>query len=108
MTDVASKQQRTALFLSTIITRTWRHTELKETDKPYVKPVLCQRTFSSDFVQFFTQLNCTGELGVYGALMNQTSCLQLHSHNWIWRQKAFRSFGTKGTKPAKRTNISNE
>jgi hypothetical protein len=28
MTDVASKQQTTALFLSTIITRTRRHTEL--------------------------------------------------------------------------------
>jgi hypothetical protein len=28
MTDVASKQQTTALFLSTIVTRTRRHTEL--------------------------------------------------------------------------------
>jgi len=28
MTDVASKQERTALFLSTIVTRTRRHTEL--------------------------------------------------------------------------------
>ena len=35
MTDVASKQQTTALFLSTIVTRTRRHTELtKKTDKP--------------------------------------------------------------------------
>jgi hypothetical protein len=28
MADVASKQQKTALFLSTIVTRTRRHTEL--------------------------------------------------------------------------------
>jgi hypothetical protein len=48
-----SKRQRrmtpltTALFLSTIVTRTRSHTELtKKTDKPDGKPVLCQRTFS--------------------------------------------------------------
>ena len=49
MADVASKQQTTALFLSTIVTRTRRHTELtkkKKTDKPDGKPVLCQRTYS--------------------------------------------------------------
>jgi len=59
MADVASKQQTTALFLSTTVTRT-RHTELTEkTDKPDGKPVLCQRTFSSVFrAVFFTQLNC--------------------------------------------------
>jgi hypothetical protein len=50
MADVASKQQMTALFLSTIVTRTRRHTELtKKIDKPDGKPVLCQRTFSSVF-----------------------------------------------------------
>jgi len=45
MADVASKQQTKALFLSTIVTRTTRHTELtkKETDKPDGKPVLCQK-----------------------------------------------------------------
>jgi len=61
ITDVASKQQTTALFLSTVVTRTRRHTELKKkTDKPDGKPVLCQRTFSSVFrAVFFTQLNCT-------------------------------------------------
>jgi hypothetical protein len=43
MAEMASKQQTTALFLSTIVTRTWRHTELtKKTDKPDVKPVLCR------------------------------------------------------------------
>jgi len=61
MADVASKQHTTALFLSTTVTRTRRHTELtKKTDKPDGKPVLCQRTFSSVFrAVFFTQLNCT-------------------------------------------------
>jgi hypothetical protein len=54
MADVASKQQTTALFLSTIVTRTRRHTELtkKKTDKPDGKPVLCHRTFSSVFRAF--------------------------------------------------------
>jgi len=50
------------LVLSTIVTRTRRHTELttKKTDKPDGKPVLCQRAFSSVFrAVFFTQLNCT-------------------------------------------------
>jgi hypothetical protein len=37
-----------------------KHTQtLQKTDKPDRKLVLCQRTFSSVFVQFFTQLNCT-------------------------------------------------
>ena len=51
MADVANKQQRTDLFLTTIVTRTRRHTELakKKTDKHGGKPVLCQRTFSSVF-----------------------------------------------------------
>jgi len=54
MADLASKQQTTALFLFTIVIRTRRHTELtKKTDKLYGKPVLCQRTFSSVFMQFF-------------------------------------------------------
>jgi hypothetical protein len=55
MADVASKQQTTALFLSTIVTRTRKHTEptKKETDKPDGKPVLCQRTFSSVFRAVF-------------------------------------------------------
>jgi hypothetical protein len=54
MTDVASKQQTTALFLSTIVTRTRRHTELtKKADEPDGKPVLCQRTFSSVFRAVF-------------------------------------------------------
>jgi hypothetical protein len=54
MTDVASKQQTTALILFTIVTRARRHIELtKKTDKPDGKPVLCQRTFSSVFRAVF-------------------------------------------------------
>jgi hypothetical protein len=52
MADVASKRQ--PCFLSTIVTRTRRHTELtKKTDTPDGKPVLCQRTFSSVFRAVF-------------------------------------------------------
>jgi hypothetical protein len=55
MADVASKQQTTALFLSTIVTRTRRHSELtKKTDKPDRKPVLCQKIFSSVFRAVFS------------------------------------------------------
>jgi hypothetical protein len=60
MADVSSKQQKTALFLSTTLTRTKINTKLKKkkkkTDKPVGKPVLCQRTFSSVFraVSFYT------------------------------------------------------
>jgi hypothetical protein len=55
MADVPSKQQTTALFLSTIVTRTGRNTELtkKMSEKPDGKPVLCQRTFSSVFRAIF-------------------------------------------------------
>jgi len=60
MADVASKQQTTALFLSTTVTRTKRHTELtKKTDK-LDGDLCCAREHSIQFfVQFFTQLNCT-------------------------------------------------
>ena len=53
MADVANKRQTTALFLSSTVTRTRRHTELAKTDKPDGKPVLCQRTFSSVFRAVF-------------------------------------------------------
>jgi len=64
MTDVASKQQTTALFLSTKVTRTRRQPELttttKKTDKPDGKPVLCQKKINFSFsCSFFAQLNCT-------------------------------------------------
>jgi hypothetical protein len=74
MADVASKQQKTALFLSAIVTGTRRQTELtKKTDKPDGKPVLCQRTFSSVFraVFFYTfKLH----IRMYGALKDLGCC----------------------------------
>ena len=54
MADVASKQQRTALFcIHHSHTHKKTHTTDKKTDKPDGKPVLCQRTFSSVFRSFF-------------------------------------------------------
>ena len=53
MADVANKQQTTALFLSTIVTRTRKHTELTKNLVPDEKIVLCQRTFSSVFRAVF-------------------------------------------------------
>jgi hypothetical protein len=53
MTDVASKQQTTALFLSTIVTRKKDTQNWQKTDKPDGKPALCQRTFSSVFRPVF-------------------------------------------------------
>ena len=45
MADVASKQQTTALFLSTTVTRTRTQTEQTEkNDKPDGKPVLSENT----------------------------------------------------------------
>jgi hypothetical protein len=55
MADVAGKQQTKAWFLSTIVTRTRRHTEMTKKKKVTSdgKPVLCQRTFSSVFHAVF-------------------------------------------------------
>jgi hypothetical protein len=47
MADVASKQQTTALFLSTIVTRKRRHTELTEKLTDLMGNMCCAR------VQFF-------------------------------------------------------
>ena len=60
MADVARKQQTTALFLSTIVTRTIRHTELIKKLTNLMENLCCTREHSVQFfVQFFTQLNCT-------------------------------------------------
>ena len=56
MADVASKQQTTALFLSTIVTSTRRHTELTKKKLTNLMGNLCCAREHS--VQFFTQLNC--------------------------------------------------
>jgi hypothetical protein len=60
MADVASKQQMTALFLSTIDTRIKRQTELTKKLANLMGNLCCAREHSVQFfVQFFTQLNCT-------------------------------------------------
>jgi hypothetical protein len=62
MDDVASKQQTTALFLSTIVTRTRRYTKLKKKKnwqtwwETCAVPENIQFSFSCSY---FTQLNCT-------------------------------------------------
>jgi hypothetical protein len=62
MADAASKQQTTALFLSTTVTRTRRHTELteKKTYKPDGETCALPENIHFSFSRsFFTQLNCT-------------------------------------------------
>ena len=60
MVDVASKQQTTALFLSTIVISTRRHTEFTKKKLTNLMGILCCATEHSFqfFVQIFTQLNC--------------------------------------------------
>jgi hypothetical protein len=54
MADVASKQQTTTLFLSTIVTRKKRHTELtKKLTNLMGKPLLCHKTFISVYRAVF-------------------------------------------------------
>jgi hypothetical protein len=70
MTNVAIKQQTTAFFLPTTVTRTRRHTELTQKKLTNLMGNLCcarQHSFQF-FVQFFTQLNCAVSLRVYGTL----------------------------------------
>jgi hypothetical protein len=61
MADVASKQQTTALFLSTIVTRTRRQTELtkKKQLTNLMGNLCCAREYS---VQFFVQFFYTVKL----------------------------------------------
>jgi len=60
MADVTSKQQTKALFLSTIVTRTSRQTELTKKLTNLMGNLCCDREHSVQFfVQFFfTKLNC--------------------------------------------------
>jgi len=54
MADVARKHQTTALFLSTIVTRTSRHTELTKKMTDQMGNLCCAREHSVQFfVQFF-------------------------------------------------------
>jgi hypothetical protein len=54
MADVASKQQTTALFLSTTVTRTRRRTELTKKLTELMENLCCAREHS---VQFFVQFS---------------------------------------------------
>ena len=58
MADVASKQQTTALFLPTIVTRTRRHTELTKNWQTWWETCAVPENIQLFLVQFFTQLNC--------------------------------------------------
>ena len=70
MADVASKQQTTALFLSTIVTRTRRHTELTKKLTNLMGNVCCATEHS---VHFYVQFSYTVKLHsltlVYRALV---------------------------------------
>jgi hypothetical protein len=82
MADVASKQQTTALFLSTIVTRTRRHTELTKKLTNLTRDLCGAREHSVQlFVRFFYTvklhsltysvwgpLGCVGPFRVCGAL----------------------------------------
>jgi hypothetical protein len=57
MADVAYNDS--LVFIRQSHTQKKTHRTDKKTDKPDAKPVLCQRTFSSVFRAFFSQLNCT-------------------------------------------------
>ena len=60
LADVASKEQTTALFLTTIVTRTRRHTELTKKLTKLMGNLSCATEHSVQFfVQTFTQLNYT-------------------------------------------------
>ena len=59
MAEVASKQQTTALFLSTIVTRTRRHTQLTKELTNLMGNLCCAREHS---VQFLVQFLYTVKL----------------------------------------------
>ena len=67
MADVASKQQTTALFLSTAVTRTRRHTELTKKLTNLMGKLCCAREHSVQFfVQFFLHsFECMGPFREY-------------------------------------------
>jgi len=61
MADVACKQQTTALLLSTIVTRTRRHTELTKKVANLLGNLCCAREYS---VLFFVQFLYTVTLHI--------------------------------------------
>ena len=85
MTDVASKQQTTALFLSLVVTRTRRQTELtKKKLKNLMGNLRCTREHSVQiFVQFFTQLNCTFNLVCIGPFRQCYTGVYTFPNPWL-------------------------
>ena len=81
MADVASKQQTTALFLSTTVTRTKRHTELTKKLTNLMGNLCCAKEhsvqFSSSYFTQFAQFNlgCMGPFIVHGLFKNPTCFL---------------------------------
>ena len=76
MADVASKQQTTALFLSTSHTHMKTHSTDQKTDKPDGQPVLCYRTFSSFFRAVFYTLKIHSlTSSVWGPLVGKVSSI---------------------------------
>jgi len=59
MADVASKQETTTLFLSTLVTRTRRHTELIKNWQTWWKTCAMPENSVQFYAVFFTRLNCT-------------------------------------------------
>ena len=80
MADVASKQQTTALFLSTIVTLRRKHTELTN----LMGNLCCARKYS---VQFFCAVFYTVKLRLYGALKDSL-LLQLDINSFLGRRIA--------------------
>jgi hypothetical protein len=83
MADVASKQQRKALFLSTIVTHTRRHTELPPPTQKRKKltnlmgNLCCAREHSVQFfLQFFYTVKLCKEVT---NLMGNLCCAREHS-----------------------------
>jgi hypothetical protein len=73
---VANKQKTIALFLSTIITSTRRHTELKKNWQTWWKTCAVPENIQFSFsCSFFIHLSCTVELRVYGVLNHLSKSL---------------------------------
>jgi len=87
MADVASKQQTTALFLSTIATSTRRHTELTKKWRPWWEtcalPESTQFSFSCSF--FLHRRAAQFNLGCMGPFIN----LPVESYYFLYTQNYY-------------------
>ena len=80
MDDVASKHQTTALVLSTIVTRTRRHTELTKKLTNLMGNLCCAREHSVQFSCIFLRvklhsLKCMGSLRNFGEFSESSSLI---------------------------------